>query len=275
MKSPSIPQEVIDSRDCSFDAETRRRGGHAEKSLSYLLRAISAPQRLCVEILFAALLITTAHAQSGFPFTNETLTYTVNWPSGLSLGEATFTALHHGSTAWEFDMALNAAIPGFALVDRVKASATDDLCSTQFERDLSNGGRKTGEKIEFDQKQGSAHRVTTLPKDGGESTFGIPACARDALTYVYYGRRELGQGRVPQAQNVYFGAAYAAKMDYTGAQNITVGGKSTVTDHLVVSVKGPRADFTFEVFYARDAARTPVAIRIPLPLGTLSIELVP
>jgi hypothetical protein len=232
--------------------------------------------RLRIEILLVALLMAAvAHAQSGFPFTNETLKYTVNWPSGLSLGEATFTAQHLSSAGWEFDMTLNAAIPGFALVDHVKASATDDLCSKQFERDLANGGRKTEEKIEFDQKQGSAHRVTTVPKNGGETTFSIAGCARDALTYVYYGRRELGQGRVPQAQNVYFGGPYSARMDYTGAQNVAVGGKSTVTDHLVVSVKGPKADFNFEVFYARDAARTPVAIRIPLPLGALSIELVP
>jgi hypothetical protein len=225
---------------------------------------------------FAALLMAAAaHAQSGFPFTNEVLKYSVNWPSGLSLGEATFSAQRPSGAGWEFDVTLNAAIPGFALLDHVKASASDDLCSTQFERDLANGGRKTEEKITFDQKQNSAHRITTIPKDGGESTFSIPACARDALTYIYYGRRELGQGRVPQAQTVYFGGPYNLKMDYTGAQNITVAGKATVTDHLVVSVRGSKSDFTFEVFYARDAARTPMAIRIPLPVGTLSIELVP
>ena len=135
------------------------------------------------------------------------------------------------------------------------------------ERDLSNGGKKTEEKTTFDQRQSSAHRVTTLPKDGGESTFTIPGCARDALTYIYYGRRELGQGRVPQAQTVYFGGPYSAKMEYTGAQSVKVAGKPTVTDHLVVSVKGPKSDFSFEVFYARDAARTPVAISIPLARG--------
>ena len=89
-------------------------------------------------------------------------------------------------------MALNAAIPGFALVDHVKASATDDLCATHFERDLANGGKKTEEKIEFDQKQGSAHRVTTVPKNGGETTFSIAGCARDALTYLYYAPPRVG-----------------------------------------------------------------------------------
>jgi hypothetical protein len=292
MKSLSIPRSIRHTPSNSFNAEARSGGDGAERSLSCVLRESPLAPRLRVKIepmervkptrrllpliAFAALLIVpAAHAQSGFPFTNEVLKYSINWPSGLSLGEATFTAQHTSNSAWEFDMQLNAAIPGFALVDHVKASATTDLCSTELNRDLTNGSRKTREKTTFDQTQNSAHRLTTAPADGGESTFSIPSCARDALTYVYYGRRELGQGRVPQAQSVYFGGPYAAKMDYTGAQNITVGGKSTVTDHLVVSVKGPKADFNFEVFYARDAARTPVAIRIPLPLGALSIELVP
>ena len=55
---------------------------------------------------------------------------------------------------------------------------------------------------------------------------------------------------------------------------ITVGDKTTVTDHVVVSVKGPKADFNFEIFFARDAARTPLLIRLPLSLGTFSMELV-
>ena len=112
-----------------------------------------------------------------------------------------------------------------------------------------------------------------MPTDGGETTFTIPSCVRDALTFVYYGRRELGQGRVPHAQEVFFGGPYSAKMDYAGAQNILVKGKSTVTDHVLISVKGPKSDFSFEVFYARDAARTPVEIRIPAPAGTLTAEL--
>ena len=55
---------------------------------------------------------------------------------------------------------------------------------------------------------------------------------------------------------------------------ITVGDKKEVTDHLMVSVKGPKADFTVEIFYARDAARTPLLIKIPQAVGTLSMELV-
>jgi hypothetical protein len=39
-------------------------------------------------------------------------------------------------------------------------------------------------------------------------------------------------------------------------------------------VKGPKAEFIVEVYYARDAARTPLLIKIPQTAGTLSLELV-
>jgi Protein of unknown function (DUF3108) len=219
------------------------------------------------------ILATAASAQQGFPFTSESLKYTIDYTSGLSLGEANFNA-SHSSAGWEFDASVNAAVPGFGILDNLRASANNDLCSTQFTRDLSNGRKKTREKTTFDEKTGKGHRITTLPSDGGETTFTIPSCPRDALTFVYYGRRELGQGRVPHTQDVYFGATYTAKMEYAGAQNLTLKGKPTVTDHVVISVKGPKSDFSFEVFYARDAARTPLQIRIPAPAGTLTAELV-
>ena len=58
-------------------------------------------------------------------------------------------------------------------------------------------------------------------------------------------------------------------MEYTGAQDIPVAEKPAVTDHVDVTVKGPAADFTFEIFFARDAARTPLLIKIPLSVGTV------
>ena len=94
------------------------------------------------------------------------------------------------------------------------------------------------------------------------------------MAFLYFARRELGQGRVAPPQQVFFGSAYSVRMDYTGAQTITVSDKPSVTDHLVVHVKGPKSDFSFEMFFARDAARTPLLIRVPLSVGTFSMELV-
>jgi hypothetical protein len=172
---------------------------------------------------------------------------------------------------------VNAGVPGFSIVDRIHSTTTPTLCSQELEREFNHAGKKTREKTTFDQKAGSAERLTLVPDGGtkpGKSTFDIPSCARDALAFLYYSRMELGQGRVTPPNQVWMGSAYSVKTDYTGAQNIMVDKKSTVTDHVVVSVRGPKSDFTFEVFYARDAARTPLQIKIPLSLGAFTLELV-
>jgi len=221
----------------------------------------------------AVALAPAALAQTGFPFQDESLHYNVNWPSGLSLGEATFTA-HHKAGEWDLAMTLDSAIPGFAVKDKVWSVMTDDLCSTELTRDVSHGDKKTREKTTFDQSKGEATRNTVFPAGGGTSTFSTPGCPRDAMAFLYFARRELGQGRVAPAQQVFFGSSYSVRMDYTGAQTVTVSDKPSVTDHLVVHVKGPKSDFSFEMFFARDAARTPLLIRVPLSVGTFSMELV-
>ena len=224
-----------------------------------------------VLVVAALTLAPAAVAQTGFPFQDESLHYNVNWPSGLSLGEATFTA-HHKAGAWDLAMTLDAGMPGFAVADKIRSSVTDELCSLELERDISHGAKKTREKTTFDQKKSEGTRTTIFPLGGGTSTFA--GCPRDAMAFLYFARRELGQGRVPPPQSVFFGSAYSVRMDYTGAQTITVSDKPSVTDHLVVHVKGPKSDFSFETFFARDAARTPLLIRVPLSVGTFSMELV-
>src|SRR5437667_3954168 len=56
-------------------------------------------------------------AQTGFPFQDESLRYSINWPSGLSLGEASFSA-RHTAAGWSFDSTLSAGIPGFSISDK-------------------------------------------------------------------------------------------------------------------------------------------------------------
>jgi hypothetical protein len=210
---------------------------------------------------------------TGFPFQDETLRYAIRWPSGLNLGEAVFTA-HHGASGWSFETTLDAKIPAFPLRDVYRSTSSDALCSTEFTRSFTHGAKKTSEKTTFDANARRATRVTTLPPDGGKSEIDIPPCARDALAYLYFARREMGQGRVAPAETVYFGAGYSVRLQYTGEMSIPVQNKPTVTDHVIVSIKGPRSDATAEVFFARDAARTPLLIKVPLSLGTVSAELV-
>ena len=225
--------------------------------------------------LACAPLTMAADQLTGFPFQNETLRYRVIWPGGGSLGDVTLTAHKTGDGGWDFGVSTSVAIPVVPISDNYKSSAFGTaLCSSTLQREISHGNKKVIEKTEFDQKNNQARRQTTVPAGGGKSEFAIPTCGRDALTFQYFARREMGQGRVPPAGKVFFGSGYDVKMVYTGAQDIPVAGKPVVTDHVNVSVKGPASDFSFEIFYARDAARTPLVIKIPVKVGTVSLELV-
>ena len=223
---------------------------------------------------FAALFpLLAASAQPGFPFTDESLRYNLSWQGGTSLGDATLTA-HRSAVGWNLDVTLNASVPGFSLADQLHSAVDAGLCSQEFERDLTHAGNRTDDKTSFDQKAGSATRTTVFPAGGGRGDFSIATCARDAVAFAYYARVELGQGRVPAPQQVYFGSAYSVSLSYVGAENVNSAGKSVAADRVHAAVKGPKADFQCDMFFARDAARTPLSIRIPLPLGVFSLDLV-
>jgi hypothetical protein len=211
-------------------------------------------------------------AQTGFPFQNESLHYSVNWPSGLSLGEASLSA-NHVSDGWNLEMTLDARIPGFSIADRFRSVSDPDQCSQEFERNITQGHRKTSEKTTFVSKGGTARRVTA--NGGGATEFAIPGCARDALAFVYYARRQMAQGKLVPSQDVYFGSAYSVRLEYTSAQTVMAAGKPSLADRLMVYLKGPASNTNFEVFFGRDPARTPLLIRVPLSVGTLSMELAP
>jgi hypothetical protein len=228
-----------------------------------------------VAVILASLCLASAtSAQTGFPFQNESLHYTINYSSGLSLGDANFSA-HKTSAGWDYTVSIDASVTGFSIKDKYTASMAGGFCSTQFERDTIHGSKSAREKTAFDQDKQTARRQTEFPNDGGYSDMNTGPCGRDAISFLYFSRKELGQGRVPPAQVVYFGSPYSVAQSYTGAQNITLADKKPeVTDHLVYTVKGPKSEFSVEVYFARDAARTPLLVKIPLAVGTLSMELV-
>jgi hypothetical protein len=212
---------------------------------------------------------------TGFPFTNETLNYVVSWPTGVALGEAHMSAARGKSPQssgeqWSFELTLDATVPGFAVADRYHATASMDLCSSLFDKEVTHGARKSHERVEIDQHEKVAHRETV---GGGKSDVSVSPCTRDALTFLYFARRELGQGHVPPHENILFGGPYQAELVYTGEQPVKVNDRPTTADRVLATLKGPASEITFEMFFARDAARTPLVIRVPLTLGTFSMEL--
>jgi hypothetical protein len=51
------------------------------------IQSMNCIQRLILISVLVAPLLPAADSPTGFPFQNETLRYSINWPSGLSLGE--------------------------------------------------------------------------------------------------------------------------------------------------------------------------------------------
>jgi hypothetical protein len=189
----------------------------------------------------------------------------------LSLGEATLTA-HRAADEWNLDLTLDAGIPGLRMADRFHSVTQPNFCSVQLNREMSQGARKTSETTVFDYRNGLMHRSSL--NGGGTSDAPIsPHCAWDGLAFLFVTRRALAQGIAPQGHQVYLGPVYTIGLDYTGEQTVTVGGKPAASDRIAVSVKGPASTSNFEIFFARDATRTPLLARIPSSLGTISLEL--
>ena len=201
----------------------------------------------------------------------ETLRYQLNWPSGISLGEAQLKTIPTEGN-WKLELTMDASIPAFQILDRFNATLNAGLCSVEFSRASAHGNRKSKETTTFDLAAANAQRKT----DGGGTTeFSTNSCPHDALGFLFYARQELISGRVPQAQIVYYGGPYDVQFELLGTQLIPIGGTPTNSDKYRVSFKGPASKATFEVFFARNESRTPVLFRVPFSLGTFSMELVP
>jgi hypothetical protein len=209
-------------------------------------------------------------------FENEQLHYSLNWPTGLSLGEATLSASSSKAEAdvperlhLQFD--LDGSLPGFSIADRYHAEASPEFCSTEFTRTIAHGQKKTDDKTTFDPHNGSATRRTS---GGGSSELKASSCSRDALTFLYYVRHELAGGRVPPPETVFWGAPYDIRLELAGTQTIQIVNKPVDADRYTASVKGPASSLTFDIFFLKDRTRTPALVRVPFALGTFTMELV-
>jgi len=212
-------------------------------------------------------------AESTLP--NETLRYSINWPTGVSLGEAQLSASSSpgvsgqpGHMHFQFDV--DASAPAFAVSDRYRADAAGHFCSTEFEKSTSHGSKKVNDKETFDSETGTVTRGS----GAGKSELSASTCSKDALTFLYFVRQELSQGRIPAGETVYFGAPYEVRLSSAGTENIKSGGGSVDADRYTATVTGPSSSISVEMLFLKDRARTLAVVRVPLALGKFSMELV-
>ena len=132
----------------------------------------------------------------------ESLHYSINWPSGLSLGEATLdstgfsaaTGAKSNLKSWDFKLDIDASVPGFVVRDNYKSMAADNFCTVQLDKSFTHGKHKSDEHLSFDQQKHSVSRETR--NGGGKSETDVGECARDPLTFIQFLREELAHGRI-------------------------------------------------------------------------------
>jgi hypothetical protein len=227
---------------------------------------------------FFAVLAIAATPVSESTLPNETLRYSVNWPTGASLGEATLSASSADKVVngqgqpqhIDFHFDLDAGVPGFVVSDRFHSLASGKLCSSEFQKTTSHGSKKVDDKETFDPGTGTVTRGS----GDGQSEISANTCGKDALTFLYFLRQELSQGRVPAKQTVFFGAPYEIRLESAGTESVKIANKPVETEHLKASVDGPSSSISFDLFFLQDKARTPVLVKVPFALGTFSMELV-
>jgi hypothetical protein len=206
------------------------------------------------------------------PFAGETLRYSINWPTGLSLGEAEMTAKAStkDSAVVEYEFRLDASLPGFPITDVYRSLASSDFCLVEFEKRSTHGSKKVAETTIARPSDGVAIRET---ENGGKSVTSVPACVKDGLTFLYWLRAEIQRGRLPPPQTILFGAPYRLTLKFAATERILVNEQPYEADRIEAFVKGPASETRFEMYVGRDPARRLLKVRIPFVLGSFSMEL--
>ena len=208
-----------------------------------------------------------------FRFTDESLRYNVNWPSGAEPGRS---HLHRAPLRRGLGSGCDreSRRPGFALADKFH-SAVDRgalLHRIRARPEPRRPSEPTRRPISISSRQ--AHRAPRCfrPAAARAISESRPAPATRGVPLLR--ARRVGPGPRARSAAGVFRAGLFGTLDYTGPQAIAWAGSPDVTDRIHVTVKGPKADFVFDIFFARDAARTPLRIRVPLAPGVFSLELV-
>ncbi len=221
---------------------------------------------VCGLLLLSSLPLGAATAAQIPPMGGEQVHYVINWPSGLSLGEANLSGTRSAAKL-VLGFQLDASIPGFTVSDQFRSESSPEFCSASFDKHIRHGSRTANETTTF-TSGGSATRKTV---NGGDSTFSTASCARDALTYLFFVRSELSQGRLPPDETVYFGAAYRIHLDFAGTEPIQVAGKTVEADKLNATAQGDASSIQFELYFLKDASRTLAMVKVPFSMGTFSM----
>ena len=199
----------------------------------------------------------------------ESLTYRLLWPSGLTLGEAVLRGSFSGEEL-HFQFTLETGLPQYNISHSSSSVATKDgLCSLQFQGKTRWGSTDSGETIEFDQTTHLARRS----RENQTTTASIPECARDPLAFLYYFRNQLALGNTLDSGTFHWGANFSLQIESAGPETVKAGGRQWPAEKYMVTYRGPNSGRTVELWISTDATPKPVRVRVAFPLAVFSAEM--
>ena len=207
---------------------------------------------------------------AAYPFrVGETLTYDARlgyFPVGTATASVSRLAQERGNEAFVFSLTGEGGPPGIRVSYELTSwVGTRRFASLRFHRKVVQGGKVSEERYQI-VPDSSRYRV-----EGGTEDWVAPRDALDELAFLYYLRT------VPLEAGQTFTVIRYFKMGYNpirvrvvGRRTVTLPDGST-TPGLAVEVTARNE--TMSVRFTDDARRLPVEIDLPLPYGSVTLEL--
>jgi hypothetical protein len=221
------------------------------------------------QLLTQALLLTRLAAP--YPFSvGETLRYEAKL-GYFSVGTASVTVTRlvreRGSEAFEFALAGRGGPPGWRVsYDLTSRVGTARFHSLRFHRKLVQGG-KVDEHAYVIVPDSARYREEGVPGD-----WVAPTDPLDELAFLYYLRSaplEVGQS---YSLHRYFKSGYnPVEVTVTGRESVLTPGGATQS---CLAVRVTSRGSSMQVWFSEDKRRLPVQLELPLPFGSVTLQLV-
>jgi hypothetical protein len=205
-----------------------------------------------------------------YPFrVGETLTYDARlgyFPVGTATASVSRVVRERGKEAFVFSLTGDGGPPGIRVSYELTSwVGTSRFASLRFHRRMVQGGKVSEERYQILPDSGR-YRL-----EGGTRDWIAPRDALDELAFLYYLRT------VPLEPGQTFTVIRYFKMGYNpirvrvvGRQDVTLPDGSTVPG---LAVELTSRNEKMAVRFTDDARRLPVEIDLPLPYGSVSLEL--
>ncbi|HYC31049.1 MAG TPA: DUF3108 domain-containing protein [Gemmatimonadales bacterium] len=207
---------------------------------------------------------------AAYPFrVGETLTYDARlgyFPVGTATASVSRMARERGSEAFVFSLTGEGGPPGIRVSYELTSwVGTRQFASLRFHRKMVQGGKVSEERYQI-VPDSSRYRL-----EGGTQSWVAPRDALDELAFLYYLRTiplEAGQSFT---EIRYFKMGYnPIRVRVAGRRTVTLPDGSTVP---ALAVEVTSRNETMSVRFTDDARRLPVEIDLPLPYGSVTLEL--